>query len=126
MYVCDLVSSSRLFSLQQRRLGSVAEESSLKASAETIVGHFAVSVVSYNTVVAGLLDGVSDDGRADIRSAGTDFRHGLVLVLLHAAHALLGGSEEPRVLGILFLSALLLSGHPDESLALLCGRRFFI
>ena len=120
------VSGSRFFSLQHKRLGSVAEESSLKASAETIVGHFAVSVVSDNTVVAGLLDGMSDDGRADIRSTSTDFRHGLVLVLLHAAHALLGGSEEPRVLGILLLSALLLSGHPDESLALLCGRRFFI
>ena len=79
MYVC--VSGSRFFSLQHQRLGSVAEESSLKASAETIVGHFAVSVVSDNTVVAGLLDGMSDNGRADIRSASTDFRHGLVLVL---------------------------------------------
>ena len=120
------VSGSKFFSLQHKRLGSVAEESSLKASAETIVGHFAVSVVSDDTVVAVLLGDMSDDGRADIRSASTDFRHGLVLVLLHAAHALLCGSEEPRVLGILFLSALLLSGHPDESLALLCGRRFFI
>ena len=122
MYVCDLVSSSRLFSLQQRRLGSVAEESSLKASAETIVGHFAVSVVSDNTVVAVLLGCMRDDGRADIRTASTDFR----LACFHTAHALLGSSEEPSVLGILLLSALLLSSHPDESLALLGSRRFII
>ena len=122
MYVCDLVSSSRFFSLQQRRLGSVAEESSLKASAETIVGHFAVSVVSDNTVVAVLLGLMCDDDRADIRTASADLR----LACFHTAHALLGGSEEPRVLGILLLSGLLLSGHPDESLALLGSRRFII
>ena len=117
---CDCMSGSRFFSLQ--RQGSVAEESSLKASAETIVGHFAVSVVSDNTVVAVLLGYMCDDGRADIRTASADLRFSS----LHAAHALLGSSEELGVLGILFLSALLLSGHPDESLALLCGRRFIV
>ena len=100
----------------------MAEEPAFETSAETIVGHFAVSVVSDNTVVAVLLSGVCDDGRADIRTASTDFR----LACFHTAHALLGSSEELSVLGILFLSALLLSGHPDESLALLGSRRFIV
>ena len=128
--MCVCVSSSKyffwFFSLQQKQIGSVAEESSLKASAETIVGHFAVSIISDNTVVAVLLGLMRNDGWANIRSASTDFRHSLVLVLLHAGHTLLGGPEEPRVLSIFLLSGLLLSCHLDESLALLCGRWFLI
>ena len=121
--MCFCVSSIRFTPATQ---GSVAEESPFEASAETVVGHFAVSVVCDNTVVTVLLSSMCDDGRPDIRAAPADLRHSLALVSLHAAHALLGGPEEPRVLIILLFGALLHARHPDKSLALLGGRRLII
>ena len=104
----------------------MAEEPALETSAETIVGHFAVGVVSDNTVVAVLLGDMCDDRRADISAAAANRRHSLALVRLHAAHALLGRPEELRMLSIFLFSALLLARHLDESLALLGSRRFIV
>ena len=121
MFLC--VSSIRFTPATQ---GSVAEEPTFETSAETVVGHFAVSVVCDNAVVTVLLSNMCNDGRPNVRAAPADRRHCLALVRLHAVHALLGRPEEPLVLIVLLFGALLLARHLDKSLALLGSGRFII
>ena len=70
-------------------VSSVTEETARGTSLESIVGHFAVSIIGNNAVISILLSLVGDDLGSSVWHALANFRHSFVLVILHMDQTLL-------------------------------------